>query len=90
MLSALASCLLPIREPVKARRVIHEQLSLALFADIGTVEKNVHRAVEAVAVRNVGTVNPSLIAELFDGERQQFFVHLEAEINLSTLDVFFG
>src|SRR5207247_8168572 len=76
-------------EPVKARCVINEQLSLALLADIVSLEEDFYRAVEAVSVRNIRAVNPALVAELFDGERQQFLVNLEAEVNLSALDVFF-
>jgi hypothetical protein len=32
--------------------------------------KDVDRAVEAVSVRNIRGINPALVTELFDGERQ--------------------
>ena len=56
---------------------------LTLFADIVSLEENIDRAVEAVSVRDIPAINPALVAELFDGERQQFLIDLEAEINLS-------
>ena len=34
-------------------------------------------------MRNVGAINPALVAELFDGEWEQFLIDLEAEVNLS-------
>jgi hypothetical protein len=36
-------------------------------------------------VRDTRAINPALVAELFDGEREQFFIDLEAEVNLSAL-----
>ena len=77
-------------EPVKTRCVIDEQLSLARLTDIFSLEKDIDRAVEAIAVRDVGAVHPALIAELFDGEGQELFVNLKAKVNLAALDVFFG
>ena len=77
-------------EPVKTRRVIDEQISFALLADVFSLKEDIDRAVEAVSVRNIRAINPTLVAELFDGERQQFLIDLEAEVNLSALDVFFG
>lgn len=77
-------------EPVKVRGVINEQLSLALLADIVSLEEHIDRAVDAVSVRDIRAVNSALVAELFDGERQQFLIDLEAEVNLSAPDVFFG
>jgi hypothetical protein len=41
-------------------------------------------------MRDIQAINPALVAELFDGEREQFLINLEAEVNLSALDVFFG
>src|SRR6266542_1756481 len=70
-------------EPVKVRCVIHEQLSLALLADVCSLQEDIDRAVEAVSVRDIRAVNPALVAELFDGERQQFLIDLEAEVNPS-------
>jgi hypothetical protein len=43
-----------------------------------------------IAVRDIRAVNPALIAELFDGERQQFLNDFEAEVNLAALDVRLG
>ena len=63
---------------------------LALLADIVSFEEDIDRAVEAVSVRDIRAINPALVAELFDGERQQFLIDLEAEVNLSALDVFLG
>ena len=40
----------PILEPVKARSVVNEQLSLALLADIVSFEEDIDRAVEVVSV----------------------------------------
>jgi hypothetical protein len=77
-------------KPVKTRCVIHEQLSLARLADIFSLAKDIDRAVEPIAVRDVRAVHPALVAELFDGEGQEFFVNLEAKVNLATLDLFFG
>ena len=71
----------PNLQPVKARCVINEQLSLALLADIVSLEEDIDRAVEAVAVRDIRAINPALVAELFDGERQQLLIDLEAEVN---------
>jgi hypothetical protein len=31
-------------------------------------------------VRDIRSIKPALIAELFDGERQQFLIDLEAEV----------
>ena len=62
---------LQLFEPVKARCVINEQLSLALLADIVSLEEDIDRAVEAVSVRDIRAINPALVAELFDGEREQ-------------------
>ena len=56
---------------------------LALLADIVSFEEDIDRAVKAVSVRDIRAINPALVAELFDGERQQFLIDLEAEINLS-------
>jgi hypothetical protein len=39
-------------------------------------------------VRDIRAINPALVAELFDGEREKFLIDLEAEINPSALDVF--
>ena len=39
-------------------------------------------------MRDIRAINPALVAELFDGEREKFLIDLEAEINLSALDVF--
>ena len=63
-------------EPVKARCVINEQPSLALLVDIVLFEEDIDRAVEAVSVRYIRDINPALVAELFDGERQQFLIDL--------------
>src|SRR5437867_13117809 len=52
---------------VKARGVIDEQLLLALLADIVSFEEDIDRAVETVSVRDIGAINPALVAELFDG-----------------------
>jgi len=73
-----------------ARGVIDEQFLLALLADIVSFEEDIDRAVKAVSVRDIRAINPALVAELFDGERQQFLIDLEAEVNLSALDVFLG
>src|SRR6185295_18738206 len=54
------------------------------------LEEDIDGAVEAVAVRDIRTVDPAFIAELFDGEGQQFLIDLEAEVNLPALDVFLG
>ena len=67
----------PTLEPVKSRCVINEQLSLALLVDIVSFEEDIDRAVEAVSVRDTRTVDPSLVAEHFDGERQQFLIDLQ-------------
>jgi len=56
---------------------------LTLFADIVSLEENIDRAVEAVSVRDIPAINPALVAELFDGEWEQFLIDLEAEVNLS-------
>ena len=48
----------PILEPVKARCVINEQLSLALLADIVSLQEDIDRAVEAVSVRDIRAINP--------------------------------
>jgi hypothetical protein len=40
-------------------------------------------------VRDIRAINPALVTELFDGEREQFLIDLEAEVNLSALDIFF-
>jgi hypothetical protein len=45
-------------EPVKARCVINEQLSLALLADIVSLQEDIDRAVEAVSVRDIRAINP--------------------------------
>ena len=63
---------------------------LALLADIISLEEDIDRAVEAVAVRDIRAVDPALIAELFNGKRHQFLIDLEAEVNLPALDVFLG
>ena len=89
MIDSEPFCVL-LLEAVKPRGIIDEQLSLAVFTDIVAFDKHIDRVVQAVSVRNVGAVNPALVAELFDCERQQFFIHLEAEINLAALDVFLG
>jgi hypothetical protein len=39
---------------------------------------------------SIRAVTPAPFAELFDSEREQFLIHLEAELHLSALDVFFG
>ena len=57
-------------KPVKTRCVIHEQLSLARLADIFSLAKDIDRAVEPIAVRDIRAIDPALVAELFDGERQ--------------------
>jgi len=75
---------------VKARGVIDEQFLLALLADIVSFEEDIDRAVETVAVRDIGAINPALVAELFDVKREHFLIDLEAEVNLSALDVFLG
>jgi hypothetical protein len=41
-------------------------------------------------VRDIRAVNPALVAELFDREREQFLVDLETEVDLPAFDVFFG
>jgi hypothetical protein len=90
LLTPPASRLITNSEPIKPRCVIDEQLSLAHLADIFSLEKNIDRAVEPIAVRDVGAVHPALVAELFDGEGQEFFINLEPKVNLASLDVFFG
>ena len=57
-------------EPVKARCVINQQFSLALLAEIFSLQEDIDRAIEAVSMRQFRAVNPTLIAEVFDGERQ--------------------
>jgi hypothetical protein len=37
---------------------------------------------------NLHDTNFSAVAELFDGERQRFFIDLEAKVNLSAFDLF--
>ncbi len=61
---------LELFEAVRARSVINEKFSLALLADIVSLEKNIYRAVEPVSVRDVQAVNPALVDDLFDGERR--------------------
>jgi len=51
-----------------------------------SIEEDIDGAVKAVAVRYIRTVNPTPVAELFDGKREKFLVDLEAEINLAALD----
>ena len=41
-------------------------------------------------MRDIGAINAALVAELFDGKREHFLIDLEAEVNLSALDVFLG
>ena len=50
----------PSSEPVKPRRAIDEQLSLALLADILSLQENIDGAAQTVAVRGVGAVDPAL------------------------------
>ena len=56
---------------------------LALLADIVSFKEDIDRAAVAVSGRDIRAINPALVAELFDGERQQFLIDLEAEVNLS-------
>jgi hypothetical protein len=62
LILTIALCL--FSEPVKARCVITEQLSLALLTDIVTLEENINRAVVTVSVRHIRAVDPALVAEL--------------------------
>ena len=72
------------------RCVIDKQLSLALLADIVSLEEDIDGAVETVAVRDIGAVNPALVAELFDGERQQFLIDVEAEVDSAAPNLSLG
>src|SRR5262249_22677171 len=75
-------------EPVKARGVIDKDLALAFLTDVFSLEKDIDRTIESIAVRNIRAVEPALVAKLLDRKRQQFLVNLEAKVNLPTFDVF--
>ena len=40
--------------------------------DIISLEEDIDRAVEAVSVRDIRAINPTLVAELFDGDGSNF------------------
>ena len=80
-----------LRVVVDPDRAAAERLAGRHGAAVGSqAEALADRAVKAVSVRDIRAINPALVAELFDGERQQFLIDFEAEVNLSALDVFLG
>lgn len=77
-------------ETVKTRRVVDAEFALALLADVFSLEKNVHGTVESVAMRNIRTIKPALVAKFLQCKRQPLLIDFEAKVNLSPLDVFLG
>src|SRR6478752_3207699 len=44
-----------LTDSIKARGIVHQYFPLAFLADILSLEKNIHRAVETITVRDVRT-----------------------------------
>src|SRR6185295_20258067 len=74
-------------EAIKARVIIDHELLFRAVAQIFSLEENIHRTVEPVPVRDIGAIEPAIIPKFLNGERQQLFIHLEAEIDLSPFDI---